>query len=302
MAVPPMPAPKMPIASPRRSGGNHALTKGTPTANAVPPMPRKNPPTSSSGVGVDGHEPDEEHRHDRGRGDEREHHPAAVPVGQRADDDPAERPDEHGDRDQERHVGLGQLAQRPGLAEHRAERADQGPRPEVDGEAQRRQDQHQHGTTRGGGGPGRGLCVVPCRHAAPPGAPWAARPARPRVHHRAPGRCGRRAFRPDPAGSATRRVGRAEVAGVVPVDAQGGPGRRLLHVRHARAPGGPAVRRGVRRSRRPRRAGRGSRAARHRAGCSGRRAPRRRRAPPPRRRPGRRGRRTRRTPWSGRRR
>ena len=48
IAVPPMPAPKMPIASPRRSGGNQALTNGTPTAKAVPPMPRKKPPMSSS--------------------------------------------------------------------------------------------------------------------------------------------------------------------------------------------------------------------------------------------------------------
>lgn len=48
MAVPPMPAPKMPTASPRRPGGNQALTIGTPTANAVPPMPRKNPPTNSA--------------------------------------------------------------------------------------------------------------------------------------------------------------------------------------------------------------------------------------------------------------
>src|SRR3954454_2274626 len=48
IAVPPMPAPKTPIASPRRSGGNQAFTNGTPTANAVPAMPRKNPPTSSS--------------------------------------------------------------------------------------------------------------------------------------------------------------------------------------------------------------------------------------------------------------
>jgi hypothetical protein len=49
IAVPPIPAPKIPIASPRRCGGNQALTNGTPTANAVPPMPRKNPPTSSAG-------------------------------------------------------------------------------------------------------------------------------------------------------------------------------------------------------------------------------------------------------------
>ena len=48
IAVPPMPAPKTPMARPRRSGGNHALTNGTPTANAVPAMPRKKPPTSSS--------------------------------------------------------------------------------------------------------------------------------------------------------------------------------------------------------------------------------------------------------------
>ncbi len=48
MAVPPIPAPKTPIAIPRRSGGNQRLTNGTPTAKAVPPMPRKNPPTSSA--------------------------------------------------------------------------------------------------------------------------------------------------------------------------------------------------------------------------------------------------------------
>ena len=46
IAVPTMPAPNTPTASPRRSGGNQALTKGTPTAKAVPPMPRKNPATS----------------------------------------------------------------------------------------------------------------------------------------------------------------------------------------------------------------------------------------------------------------
>ena len=47
-AVPPMPAPKMPIAVPRRFGGNHELTVGTPTAKEVPPMPRKKPPMSST--------------------------------------------------------------------------------------------------------------------------------------------------------------------------------------------------------------------------------------------------------------
>ncbi len=47
IAVPPMPAPKMPSAVPRRAGGYQLFTKGTPMANVVPPRPRKNPPTSS---------------------------------------------------------------------------------------------------------------------------------------------------------------------------------------------------------------------------------------------------------------
>ena len=46
IAVPPVPMPKMPIAIPRRSAGNQALTNGTPTANEVPATPRKNPPIS----------------------------------------------------------------------------------------------------------------------------------------------------------------------------------------------------------------------------------------------------------------
>src|SRR5690349_17514856 len=47
MAVPPMPAPKMPMAVPRRAGGYQLLTNGTPMANVVPPRPRKNPPIRS---------------------------------------------------------------------------------------------------------------------------------------------------------------------------------------------------------------------------------------------------------------
>src|ERR1039458_1348710 len=35
IAVPPIPIPKIPIASPRRSGGNQAVTNGTPTAKDV---------------------------------------------------------------------------------------------------------------------------------------------------------------------------------------------------------------------------------------------------------------------------
>ena len=44
MAVPPMPAPKVPSASPRRAGGYQEFTKGMPMANVVPPRPRKKPP------------------------------------------------------------------------------------------------------------------------------------------------------------------------------------------------------------------------------------------------------------------
>jgi hypothetical protein len=47
IAVPPMPMPKMPMARPRLAGGNQDVTNGTPMANEVPPMPRKNPPISS---------------------------------------------------------------------------------------------------------------------------------------------------------------------------------------------------------------------------------------------------------------
>jgi len=48
IAVPPIPAPKIPTASPRRSGGNQAVTNGTPTAKDVPAIPRKNPPASNA--------------------------------------------------------------------------------------------------------------------------------------------------------------------------------------------------------------------------------------------------------------
>ena len=60
------------------------------------------------GVGVQGDEGDEQDRDDRHARDDREHHPAAVPVGQRADDDAAERADDHRDGDQQGHVGLGE--------------------------------------------------------------------------------------------------------------------------------------------------------------------------------------------------
>ena len=42
----------MPRATPRRSGGNQALTNGTPTANEAPPSPSSRPPSSSAGYEV----------------------------------------------------------------------------------------------------------------------------------------------------------------------------------------------------------------------------------------------------------
>ena len=47
-AVPPMPAPKTPVAKPRRAGSYQALANGIPIAKVVPAIPRKNPKTSSS--------------------------------------------------------------------------------------------------------------------------------------------------------------------------------------------------------------------------------------------------------------
>ena len=47
-AVPPIPTPNTPVAKPRRNGSYQAFTNGMPTANVVPPMPRKKPNTSSN--------------------------------------------------------------------------------------------------------------------------------------------------------------------------------------------------------------------------------------------------------------
>lgn len=101
-AVPPVLAPKTPMARPRRSGGNQALTSGTPTAKAVPPIPRKNPPMSravreecparprwSTGTVV-------------AADTIGEHDPSAEPVGQCADRDPARRTDGDRHRHQQR--------------------------------------------------------------------------------------------------------------------------------------------------------------------------------------------------------
>jgi hypothetical protein len=52
VAVPPMPTPKTPMANPRRAGGYHPETSGTPTAKAVPPRPRKKPATMRPGYEV----------------------------------------------------------------------------------------------------------------------------------------------------------------------------------------------------------------------------------------------------------
>jgi hypothetical protein len=50
--VPIMPAPKTPVARPRRAGSNQLFTKGMPAANTVPATPRKKPNANNSVVCV----------------------------------------------------------------------------------------------------------------------------------------------------------------------------------------------------------------------------------------------------------
>ncbi len=99
------------------------------------------------GVGVEGEEGDEQDRDDRDRRDDREHDPAAVAVGERTDDDPAQRADDDRDRDHQRDVGLGELTEGARLTEQRAERADERPGPEVHREADGGHGQHQAGAS-----------------------------------------------------------------------------------------------------------------------------------------------------------
>jgi hypothetical protein len=72
------------------AGGNQALTNGTPTANDVPPMPRKNPADEQCRQGRMPEQPEIEHGQDRDGGDQGKHDPAAEPVGQRTHRDPAQ--------------------------------------------------------------------------------------------------------------------------------------------------------------------------------------------------------------------
>ncbi len=48
-AVPPIPAPKMPVAKPRRLGWYQLFTNGMPAAKLVPAIPRKKPITTMNG-------------------------------------------------------------------------------------------------------------------------------------------------------------------------------------------------------------------------------------------------------------
>ena len=132
-----MPAPKTPVAKPRRSARYQALTKGMPTANVVPAMPRKNPNRSISGnESIDPAHATSSTNGTRREGQHREHQAAAVAVGQRADRDAAERPDEHGGGHEQGLLGAGQ-PHRLGVAH--AERADDVPRPERHGEGEGRE-------------------------------------------------------------------------------------------------------------------------------------------------------------------
>ena len=95
-------------------------------------------------IGVERHEGDEQHWNDRDRRDQGEHQPAAEPVGQGPDHDPPEGTHQHGDGDEQGHVRLGELTEGTGVLEHRPQRADQRPGPEVHREACRGHGQH-HG-------------------------------------------------------------------------------------------------------------------------------------------------------------
>ena len=89
-----------------------------------------------------GEVPEVEHGQDGQQGHRREHPPRAEPVGERADRDPAERADQHRYGDQQRLLEGGQAEL---LTQRRAERRQQCPRPEGQGEADRCHRQHQPG-------------------------------------------------------------------------------------------------------------------------------------------------------------
>ena len=138
-----MPAPKMPIARPRRSGREPGVDERDADREDGAGDAEEEAADEQQRVGVEGDEGDEEDRHDGGRGDDREHHATAVAVRHRPDHDPAERADQHRHSHQKGDVRLAEVAQRPGVAEHRAERADERPGPEVHREPERGQGQHQ---------------------------------------------------------------------------------------------------------------------------------------------------------------
>jgi hypothetical protein len=116
-------------------------------------------------VGV-AEEPDEQHLEDRQEAHGREHHPSPESVGQRPDRDAANRADDHGHRDEQRLLERGEAQL---LTVGDTERADQRPRPEVDEEAHRRQDDHHRGTAPlGARGDRRPVAPGPARHGTPP--------------------------------------------------------------------------------------------------------------------------------------
>ena len=67
-AVPPMPAPKTPVAKPRRAGWYQALTNGMPTANVVPGNAEEEPENQQQHVRVD--RPGKRHQQHRNDGDQ----------------------------------------------------------------------------------------------------------------------------------------------------------------------------------------------------------------------------------------
>ena len=113
MAVPPMPIPKTPTARPRFAGGNHGGDERDADGERGAADPQEEPADQQRGQRRLPGQPQVQHRHDRRQRHQREHHPAAEPVGQRADRDPAQRTDHHRHRNQRAPAGTGSDAASP---------------------------------------------------------------------------------------------------------------------------------------------------------------------------------------------
>ena len=113
IAVPPMPAPKMPIARPRRLRREPGVDERDADGERRTGDAEEEPADQQQGVGVEGEEGDEQDRHD-GRRAETIGNITRPPYRSvsATDDDAAQRADDHRDRDQQRDVGLAERPER----------------------------------------------------------------------------------------------------------------------------------------------------------------------------------------------